>query len=147
MPGPRSENFCCVAQSLACAKIKILQKNPKGRDVNQGDSFSFNAKFESKQLRIKVNSIQLKETQEENDKTTETVFQDRQYQVSVWGHAACESTSVCFVRLSACLLDTCCCLPRSPVPCARCQRRLQRLPREVTELSYGGACDAFLLVA
>lgn len=68
-------------QSLACAKIKILVKSPKGRDVNNGDSFSFHSKFESKQLRIKVNSIQLKETQEENDKTTETVFQDRQYQV------------------------------------------------------------------
>jgi len=68
-------------QSLACAKIKILNKSPKGRDVEEGDRFTFNSKFESKQLRIKVNSIQLKETQEENDKTTESVFQDRQYQV------------------------------------------------------------------
>ena len=56
-------------------------QSPKGRDVEDGDSFTFNSKFESKQLRIKVNSIQLKETQEENDKTTESVFQDRQYQV------------------------------------------------------------------
>jgi len=68
-------------QSLACGKVKILHKTPKSRDVDDGDRFSFNAKFDSKQLRIKVNSIQLKETQEENKKTTESVFQDRQYQV------------------------------------------------------------------
>jgi len=68
-------------QSLACAKHKVLNKSPKGRDVEAGDTFSFNPKFDCKQLRIKVNSIQLKETQEEKDKTTEGVVQDRQYQV------------------------------------------------------------------
>ena len=29
-------------QSLACAKFKILRKDPVGREVEDGDSFSFN---------------------------------------------------------------------------------------------------------
>ncbi|RYR17110.1 hypothetical protein Ahy_B03g061904 isoform C [Arachis hypogaea] len=62
-------------QSLACGKI------PKGRDVEDDDSFVFNDTFMAPLYRIKVNAIQLKETVEENTSTTERVFQDRQYQV------------------------------------------------------------------
>ncbi|KAJ3142483.1 Cullin-4, partial [Physocladia obscura] len=68
-------------QSLACGKIRVLNKNPKGRDVNPTDSFDFNESFENPLYRIKINSIQLKETVEENKDTTEKVFSDRQYQV------------------------------------------------------------------
>ena len=32
-------------------------------------------------FRIKVNSIQMRETEQENEQTTERVFQDRQYQI------------------------------------------------------------------
>ena len=32
-------------------------------------------------IRIKVNSIQMRETEQENEQTTERVFQDRQYQI------------------------------------------------------------------
>ncbi|KAG9136482.1 hypothetical protein Leryth_018964 [Lithospermum erythrorhizon] len=62
-------------QSLACGKI------PKGRDVEDDDSFEFNDQFTNPLYRIKVNAIQMKETVEENTSTTERVFQDRQYQV------------------------------------------------------------------
>ncbi|KAJ3080356.1 Cullin-4, partial [Rhizoclosmatium hyalinum] len=68
-------------QSLACGKTRVLNKSPKGRDVNPSDSFDFNDTFENPLFRIKVNSIQMKETVEENKDTTEKVFQDRQYQV------------------------------------------------------------------
>jgi hypothetical protein len=51
-------------QSLACAKIKVLNKEPRGRDVGDNDTFHINTNFDVKQLRIKINSIQLKETQE-----------------------------------------------------------------------------------
>ncbi|GBG65908.1 hypothetical protein CBR_g54200 [Chara braunii] len=68
-------------QSLACAKIRVLQKFPKGRDVEDDDVFSFNEDFTASLFRIKVNAIQLKETVEENTSTTERVFQDRQYQL------------------------------------------------------------------
>ena len=41
-------------QSLACAKFKILRKDPVGRDVDDTDSFAFNEDFSAKQLRFKV---------------------------------------------------------------------------------------------
>ncbi|KAL3847408.1 hypothetical protein ACJMK2_018321 [Sinanodonta woodiana] len=68
-------------QSLACGKARVLQKLPKGKDVNDGDKFLFNDEFKHKLFRIKINQIQMKETQEENTSTTERVFHDRQYQV------------------------------------------------------------------
>ncbi|KAJ6894996.1 cullin-4-like isoform X1 [Populus alba x Populus x berolinensis] len=68
-------------QSLACGKVRVLQKLPKGRDVEEDDSFVFNEGFTAPLYRIKVNAIQMKETVEENTSTTERVFQDRQYQV------------------------------------------------------------------
>ncbi|KAJ6895008.1 hypothetical protein NC652_028680 [Populus alba x Populus x berolinensis] len=67
-------------QSLACGKVRVLQKLPKGRDVEEDDSFVFNEGFTAPLYRIKVNAIQMKETVEENTSTTERVFQDRQYQ-------------------------------------------------------------------
>ncbi|CAN8267329.1 unnamed protein product [Cochlearia groenlandica] len=68
-------------QSLACGKVRVLQKTPKGRDVQDGDEFEFNDSFAAPLYRIKVNAIQMKETVEENTSTTERVFQDRQYQI------------------------------------------------------------------
>ncbi|MFS7931592.1 putative cullin protein, neddylation [Helianthus anomalus] len=68
-------------QSLACGKVRVLQKIPKGREVDDNDLFMFNDGFTAPLYRIKVNAIQLKETVEENASTTERVFQDRQYQV------------------------------------------------------------------
>eukprot|EP00871_Galdieria_phlegrea_P005046 jgi/Galph1/5542/GphlegSOOS_G4136.1 len=52
-------------QSLACGKIRVLKKEPLSRDVEDED----------------INQIQVKETAEENQQTTERVVQDRQYQI------------------------------------------------------------------
>ncbi|KAL5004108.1 hypothetical protein ScPMuIL_017564 [Solemya velum] len=68
-------------QSLACGKARVLIKHPKGKDIEDGDKFIFNEDFKHKLFRIKINQIQMKETQDENTSTTERVFQDRQYQV------------------------------------------------------------------
>ncbi|NXE37630.1 CUL4A protein, partial [Ptilorrhoa leucosticta] len=68
-------------QSLACGKARVLIKNPKGKDVEDGDKFIFNSDFKHKLFRIKINQIQMKETVEEQVSTTERVFQDRQYQI------------------------------------------------------------------
>uniref|UniRef100_A0A8B9QAQ4 Cullin 4A n=1 Tax=Apteryx owenii TaxID=8824 RepID=A0A8B9QAQ4_APTOW len=68
-------------QSLACGKARVLIKNPKGKDVEDGDKFMFNGDFKHKLFRIKINQIQMKETVEEQVSTTERVFQDRQYQI------------------------------------------------------------------
>ncbi|KAM3586793.1 hypothetical protein VKS41_001850 [Umbelopsis sp. WA50703] len=68
-------------QSLACGNARVLKKTPHGRDVNPTDSFSYNEGFTASLYRLKINTIQLKETVEENTSTRERVFQDRQYQV------------------------------------------------------------------
>ncbi|KAJ3109116.1 Cullin-4B [Phlyctochytrium bullatum] len=68
-------------QSLACGKVRVLTKHPKGKDVKKTDVFEFNDNFENPLYRIKINSIQMKETPEEQKETTEKVFADRQYQV------------------------------------------------------------------
>ncbi|XP_071441003.1 cullin-4A [Hetaerina americana] len=68
-------------QSLACGKARVLQKMPRGRDVEDNDRFLFNREFTNKLFRIKINQIQMKETTEEQKATEERVFQDRQYQI------------------------------------------------------------------
>lgn len=68
-------------QSLACGKYRVLVKSPKSKDVSETDEFKFNKDFTASLTRIKINSIQLKETQEENASTNERIFQDRQFQV------------------------------------------------------------------
>lgn len=68
-------------QSLACGKVRVLQKVPRGKDVNDGDRFVFNAGFSHQLFHIKINQVQLKETNEEQKATEERVFQDRQYQI------------------------------------------------------------------
>ncbi|EHY52580.1 hypothetical protein HRR83_006927 [Exophiala dermatitidis] len=67
-------------QSLACAKYQVLQKHPRGRDVDETDTFTFNAGFTDAKLRIKINQIQLKETKEENKETHQRVAADRHYE-------------------------------------------------------------------
>lgn len=49
--------------------------------MHDDDEFAFNVEFSDKHFRIKINTIQLKETKEENDKTNEKIFEDRLYQV------------------------------------------------------------------
>lgn len=68
-------------QALACGKSKILVKDPEGKEVEDTDSFDFNASFSDKQYRIKVNTVQLRETPEEQAQTNERVNQDRQHQI------------------------------------------------------------------
>jgi len=68
-------------QSLACGKIRVLIKTPKGKDIDDDDTFSFNEEFKHQLTRIKVNQIQLKETVEEQKDTEDRVFLDRQYQI------------------------------------------------------------------
>lgn len=49
-------------QSLACGKARVLAKNPKGKDIEDGDKFICNDDFKHKLFRIKINQIQMKET-------------------------------------------------------------------------------------
>ncbi|KAK9737600.1 Cullin protein neddylation domain [Popillia japonica] len=68
-------------QSLACGKSKILLKTPKGKEIEETDSFSYNHNFSDRLFRVKINQVQLKETIEEHHATQESVFHDRQFQI------------------------------------------------------------------
>jgi len=68
-------------QSLACGRVRVLTKEPKGREVDDDDRFLFNNDFTDRHVRIKINTIQMKETEEENRKVNDAVLQDRQYQI------------------------------------------------------------------
>ncbi|KAF0292684.1 Cullin-4B [Amphibalanus amphitrite] len=74
-----------TVQSLACGKARVIQKVPRGKDINPGDKFVFNREFTHQLYRIKINQIQLKGdgqySMEEQKDTEERVFQDRQYQI------------------------------------------------------------------
>jgi hypothetical protein len=48
--------------------------------VNPTDQFAYNTNFSDKQLRIKINQIQLKETKEETKTTHERVAADRHFE-------------------------------------------------------------------
>ena len=70
-------------QSLASGMIgtRVLTKEPKGKDVGDHDCFVYNSDFQNKLFHIKFNQIQLRDTDEEIERTHEEVFRDRQYQV------------------------------------------------------------------
>lgn len=57
------------------------RKEPKGKDVANDDVFHYEDTFHPPLHRIKINSIQMRENEQENEQTTERVFQDRQYQI------------------------------------------------------------------
>ncbi|KAI9711752.1 MAG: hypothetical protein M1820_001897 [Bogoriella megaspora] len=67
-------------QSLACAKLRPLTKHPKGREVNDTDTFTVNTGFSHEKYRVKINQVQLKETKEENKETHERVAADRAFE-------------------------------------------------------------------
>jgi cullin 3 len=71
-------------QSLACAKYKVLTKSPKGRDVDDTDTFSFNSTFTSPLAKIKIQTIASKvETADERRETEEKVEELRNTQCDV----------------------------------------------------------------
>lgn len=68
-------------QSLACGKVRILVKEPKGKDIGDEDRFTVNDSLQEPRFRIKVNTVQMRETPQEVAAVNEKVQQDRQYQV------------------------------------------------------------------
>jgi len=69
----------CTLQSLACGKKKVLKKSPAGKDVNDEDVFAFNDAFEDSRAKVHINTIQVKETPEESQRTQTAVEGDRKH--------------------------------------------------------------------
>ncbi|CAG8630383.1 15076_t:CDS:2, partial [Racocetra persica] len=68
-------------QSLACAKYKILVKEPKGKEIEAGDKFYFNSDFTCQLQRIKIQTVASKvETEGERKDTREKVEEARKHQ-------------------------------------------------------------------
>ncbi|VDK76390.1 unnamed protein product [Litomosoides sigmodontis] len=68
-------------QALACGKLRVLKKTPRGKDINASDLFAFNPECNEKLYRIRISQVQMKETAVERAQTEEEIFQDRQYQI------------------------------------------------------------------
>ncbi|VDM10103.1 unnamed protein product [Wuchereria bancrofti] len=68
-------------QSLACGKLRVLKKIPRGKDIKDNDQFVFNPECNEKLYRIRISQVQMKETAVERAQTEEEIFQDRQYQI------------------------------------------------------------------
>jgi cullin-4 len=81
LTGLENQDLCRTLQSLACAKIRVLNKLPKTRDVSETDNFEFNSEFTHALKRITINQIQIKETHVEQANTEERVFEDRHFTI------------------------------------------------------------------
>lgn len=60
--------------------MRPLTKHPKGKDINETDTFTVNPTFEHPKYRVKINQVQLKETKEENKATHIRVAEDRNFE-------------------------------------------------------------------
>jgi len=67
-------------QSLACAKLRPLRKEPQGKEINDDDKFTINSSFSHPKYRVRINQVQLKETKQENKETHERVAEDRNFE-------------------------------------------------------------------
>ncbi|CAD6885239.1 unnamed protein product [Tilletia controversa] len=67
-------------QSLACGQIptRVLRKIPQGKDVDETDEFHVNEGWKNERHRIRINQIQMKETEEEAQETEARVLVDRE---------------------------------------------------------------------
>lgn len=73
-------------QTLACGKYKLLEKDPKSKDVRTTDKFRVNANFSSPLAKIKIATIANRvETTEERKETDEKVEEERKHQTDVSG--------------------------------------------------------------
>jgi cullin 3 len=102
--------LCRTLQTLACAKYKLLTKIPKGREVDETDSFTYNTAFSCPLAKIKIQTVANKvETSEESKETEDKVDKGRDTLCDVRPHSnrrirAVELTNVlssqaCIVRV------------------------------------------------
>jgi cullin-4 len=64
-------------QSLACGKVRVLTKHPKGKEIKATDTFSVNLLFSDPKYKVKINQIQMRESKEETKTTHDKIIRDR----------------------------------------------------------------------
>lgn len=62
-----------VIHRIEWLQVKVLKKEPKGKEVLDTDTFTFDKQFTHSLYKIKINQIQIKETVEENKRTNDQV--------------------------------------------------------------------------
>lgn len=67
--------------SLSLARERVLLKEPPGSDIASEDVFKFNTGFSSRMFRVKINNLQMHDSDEDSKKTNEQVLQDRFHQI------------------------------------------------------------------
>ncbi|XP_044753877.1 cullin-4B-like [Coccinella septempunctata] len=67
--------------SLTCGRSRVLLKKPKGLGIEETDRFVLNKQFTDRLFRVRINQVQLKETEEEDRITEQNVLIDRQFQI------------------------------------------------------------------
>ncbi|KAI6655075.1 Cullin-4B-like [Oopsacas minuta] len=67
--------------ALTMGKVKVLQKSLKGTNIENDTEFIYNENFNHHLHSIKINQVQMKESEEENDKTRTKVIYDRNMQM------------------------------------------------------------------
>lgn len=70
-----------VLPSLFCGRLKVLLKEPASRELQPSDLFTFNENFHDARFRIRINTFQIMESDQENQKVNDSILQDRQYQI------------------------------------------------------------------
>uniref|UniRef100_H2XUY6 Cullin neddylation domain-containing protein n=2 Tax=Ciona intestinalis TaxID=7719 RepID=H2XUY6_CIOIN len=72
-------------QSLACGKTnqRVLQKDPKGKEIEKGNVFTVNDNFSSKLHRVKIQTVAQKqgESDPERKETRTKVQEDRRHEI------------------------------------------------------------------
>jgi cullin-4 len=69
----------CISLCYLPSRCVSYSQEPRNKKLQPSDVFSVNADFSYKLFRIKINTVQMKETKEEQKSTTTRVFEDRQY--------------------------------------------------------------------
>ena len=59
---PGDDELQRTLQSLSLGKARVLLKNPKTKEVNDTDEFTYSKEFRHKLCRIKINQVQTRET-------------------------------------------------------------------------------------
>ncbi|KAF9937420.1 Cullin-3 [Modicella reniformis] len=78
--GLPAEHLKRTLQSVACGKCKILNKEPKSKEIADTDTFKFNAGFTEKLSRIKIQTVASKvESAAEHKETQEKVDDARKH--------------------------------------------------------------------
>ncbi|PRW20747.1 Cullin-4 [Chlorella sorokiniana] len=67
--------------SMSLAKERVLLKEPAGSEVGRSDVFKVNPGYTSRMFRVKINNLQMHDSDEDSKKTNEQVLQDRFHQI------------------------------------------------------------------